>query len=181
MISNYKRRPSFTGSLITTPYGSGKTVLMAEQTKNLQISTDCGRNLNIATLNVRTLKDDDRLEKLAELENLNFDIIGLSEIRRQNEELLNIKNGHQFYYRGTANGRKSCVGFIVNNRLKGNILSFNSLSDRVASLVIKLSNHYTMLLVQVYAPTSQHSDDKVGEFYEVVSSQFIQQNIFSKL
>ena len=140
MNSNYKKRPSLPGGLIATTYGSGKTSLTAEGAKNHRAQTGCLQNLNIGTLHVRNLRDDGRLEELLlVLKNITWNIIGLREIRRKDEKLLDIKHGHQQYYRGTSDGRNSGVGFIINKQIKNNITSFNSLSDRVASLTIKLS------------------------------------------
>ena len=58
---------------------------------------------------------------------------------------------------------ESGVGLIINQKLKHNIINFNNLSDRVASLKIKLSKRYALQIIQVYASTSSHSDE-VEEF-----------------
>jgi len=54
-------------------------------------------------------------------------------------------------------------------KIKNNSISFDSLSDRVASLTIKLSKRYTRQIIQVYAPTSSYSDQEVEDFYELVT------------
>ena len=103
------------------------------------------------------------------------------EIRRKDEKLLDIKYDHQLYYRGTPDGRNSGIGFIINRKLKHNIINFDSLSGRVASLTIKLSRRYTLQIIQVYAPTSSHSDEEVEEFCELVTQQLNKHNHHFKI
>ena len=167
---------------MATTYGSGKTSLTAEGARNQRAKSSCLPNLHIGTLNVRTLRDDGRLQELLlELENIKWDIIGLCEIRRKDERLLDIKHEHQLYYRGTPDGRNSGVGFTTNKKLKIKITSYNSLSDRVASVTIKLSNCYTLQIIQVYDPTSSHSDKEVEEFYELITQQLKEYNHHFKI
>ena len=99
----------------------------------------------------------------------------------KDEKLLDIKYDHQLYCRGTPDGRNSGVGFLINRKLKHNIIHFDSLSDRVTSLTIKLSRRYTLQIIQVYAPTSSHSDEEVEEFYELVTQQLNKHNHHFKI
>ena len=180
--SNFKIRPSLPRGQMAATYGSEKTSLTAEEAKNHRAKSSCLQNLHVGTLNVRTLRDDGRLEELLlELENIKWDIIGLCEIRRKDERLLDIKHEHQLYYRGTPDGRNSGVGFIINKTLKNKITSYNSLLDRVASVTIKLLKRYILQIIQVYAPTSSHSDKEVEEFYELMTQQLKEYNHHFKI
>ena len=128
-------------------------------------------NLRVCTYNVRSLADDIRLEHLTEeLVNIKWHIIGMSEVRRKSENIINMKvSNHLFYYRGKENEKSSGVGFLVNNNIAGNVLKFDSLSDRVAYLTIRLNKMYTLKVIQVYAPTSKSSDDEIEHFYDDIS------------
>ncbi|XP_072931481.1 uncharacterized protein [Epargyreus clarus] len=53
------------------------------------------------------------------------------------------------------------VGFIVNKSLVNNIVEIKSVSPRVAYLILRVSKRYSLKVIQVYAPTSTHSDDEV--------------------
>ena len=93
MNSNHKSRPSLPGGLIATTHGSGKTSLTAEGAKNPRAQTSCLKNLNIGTHNVRTLRDDGKLEELlSELKNIKWDIIGLRNPTKRREA-----TGHQIW------------------------------------------------------------------------------------
>ena len=82
MNSNYKIQPSLPRGQIATTHGSGKINLTAEGAKNPRAQPSCLKNFNIGTFNVRTLRDDGKLEELQiELENIKWYLIGLCEIR----------------------------------------------------------------------------------------------------
>ncbi|XP_069980153.1 craniofacial development protein 2-like [Penaeus vannamei] len=53
-------------------------------------------------------------------------------------------------------------------RLGKNIVEFYGVSERVASVTIKLNNRYSLQIVQVYTPTCSHSDEEIVSFYEDV-------------
>ena len=73
--------------------------------------------LNIATYNVRTLSDDYHLTSLEnEIEKINWDIIGISEMRRPGEKVVQLASQHTMFNKG--NDRKQGgVGFLVNKKL----------------------------------------------------------------
>ena len=54
----------------------------------------------------------------------------------------------------------------MNKELGGNIGNLYSLSERIAGLIIKLSNRCKIKIMQVYAATSAYDDEYVENFYE---------------
>ncbi|XP_064424659.1 craniofacial development protein 2-like, partial [Latimeria chalumnae] len=115
----------------------------------------------------RTLSSEMKLQELEEeLRRIKWDIVGLSELRHKGEEQLELKSGHLFYHRGSKNGRTGGVGFLIHKRLKNNIVELESISDRIARLVLKISKRYELQISQIYAPTSSYSDEEVEDFYE---------------
>ena len=136
--------------------------------KNPWVRTGRQWNLHLGAYNVRTLASEGRLEELLEeIEEIKWDIIGMSEVRRVGEEFITLNNsGHVLCYRGLDSEKKYGVGFLVNKKLAGNIETFYSLSERVAGIIIRLNKRYKMKIISVYAPTSTHSDEEVEKFYE---------------
>ena len=106
------------------------------------------------------------------MKKIKLDIVGVSEVRRKEENLIELNSGNVFFYRGTNNGRTSGVGFIVSKKFKENVIEFESISDRVARIVIQITRRYRMQIVQVYAPTSSYSDEEVESFYEDLSQAY---------
>ena len=109
-------------------------------------------NLKIYTYNTRSIAEDHKLDQLLmELDNIKWHIVGISETHRMEEELIQLKvSNHLFYNKGRDDTKRSGVGFLVNKNIAGNIISFNSISDRVAWLKVKLNKRYTLKIIQVY-------------------------------
>lgn len=122
---------------------------------------------------MRSLSTKERLLELTyALKNINFDIIGLGEVRRMG---CNIEE-HQEYilcYFGETAGLYG-VGFLVKKIYKKNIVSFTGISERVAVLKLKFE-HELLTLVQAYAPTEQASEEEIDQFYnDIRKTQEIQ-------
>lgn len=100
------------------------------------------------------------------LKKIRYDVIGLSEVKRIGEEVID-RNDYIFMFNGISR-RRGSVGFIVNAKWKNQIDKFRCYSDRVISLTIKLPEGI-IGIIQCYAPTSQSKDSEIEEFYEQIS------------
>jgi endonuclease/exonuclease/phosphatase family metal-dependent hydrolase len=140
----------------------------SRQKTSANVKKDSDYKLNILTYNIRTLRTEERLIELENsLKNINWDILGLSEVRRDGEDIVERENTI-FFYCGNSSGQ-SGVGFLVHKKWKDNILEFTSYSDRIAVLKFKLSEKQTITVVQSYAPTSTHPDEEVEDFYDLLN------------
>ncbi|PZC78256.1 hypothetical protein B5X24_HaOG202328 [Helicoverpa armigera] len=137
------------------------------QTTPANVSLDT-ESLNVLTYNVRTLLKNERLVELENsLKDIRWDIIGLSEVRRDGE-LTEERDDNIFFHVGTDNGLHG-VGFLVSKKWKNNIIEFRGYSERVAVIKFRLTNTKTLTLVQTYAPTSAYSDDEVEDYYDLLN------------
>ena len=151
------------GSTASAPGRGG-----VHQMRPTQLSNEC--KLNIGTYNVRTLSSDVQILNLEkELENIKWDIVGISEARRPGENLLELKSGHLLYSMGGTNKHKG-VGFLVNKMLKAQVLEFKGTSERVASVTIGISKRYRLHIAQVYAPTSESTQEDLDKFYDDINT-----------
>ncbi|XP_048006861.1 uncharacterized protein LOC125242187 [Leguminivora glycinivorella] len=124
--------------------------------------------LNVLTYNVRTLMQEERLIELEHaLKDIKWDVIGLSEVRREGEQTVE-RIDNVFYHFGTAGGLYG-VGFLVHKKWKSNIIEFTGYSERIAVLKFLIDKKHTLTIIQVYAPTSSHSDDEVERFYDLLN------------
>ena len=123
-------------------------------------------NIFIATLNTRSLKTQERLYELDfALQQIKWDIIGLSEIRRSGEQIEEYDN-YIFYFKNITPGLYG-VGFIIKKHLKDYIQDIIGISDRIAILNIKLSeNEKPISIIQVYAPTEHADEEQKDLFYQ---------------
>lgn len=119
--------------------------------------------LKICTYNVRSLSSTEKyLELSYALENIHYDVIGLSEVRRMG---CNIEeyNDCILCYIGQTKGLYG-VGFLIKRALKNNITNFTGISERVALLQLKFEN-LNLSIIQVYAPTKCSSDEEIKKLY----------------
>lgn len=171
MNSAQKTRPSVPGSPAIPGQGSGRGNGGAEGAKNPRVTVGCQPNIYLATYNGRSLRLDEHLAELeAELSRINWSILGLCEVRREGEDTITLDSGHLLYFREGDRASQGGVGFLVHKTLAGNVVEVSSVSNRVAYLVLKLTDRYSLKVVQVYAPTSTHSDDEVETMYEDISN-----------
>ena len=99
--------------------------------------------------------------------NMKWDVIGLGEVRRKEESFTTLQSGHLLYHSDANNGQAG-VGFLVNKKWKDNITRVSSGNARVAELVLRITDRYQLKIVQVYAPTTSHSDEEIDNFYNTI-------------
>ena len=97
------------------------------------------------------------------LKKIKYDVIGLSEVKREDEEI--IQRSDFILYTITKTRKRGSVGIAVNSVWKNNIQSFLSYSDRVC-LITLLFSEGSMCIIQAYAPTSQAPDEELIIFYD---------------
>lgn len=132
--------------------------------KSIKVSRKNASKFHVATFNCRTLQTDIHLLQMTEaLRKIKYDIVGLSEVKREDEEILETTDFTLCTKTNTR--RRGSIGFIV--RKKWKIKQFTALNDRVAALVINV-NEKTFGFLQCYAPTSAAKDDEIDEFYMTV-------------
>ncbi|XP_052742326.1 craniofacial development protein 2-like [Bicyclus anynana] len=171
MDGKNKTQPLVPGSPAIPGSGSGYGNGGARGVKNLRQRFRCQpRRLDLATYNARTLRSDEKVIELEEvMSKLHWDIIGLSEVRREGEGSIILESGNMLYYREGDQQSQGGVGFIVHKSLVNNVVKVESVSSRVAFLVLRITKRYSLKVIQVYAPTSTHPDEEVEVLYEDIS------------
>ena len=103
------------------------------------------------------------LEEELKQNNMKWDVIWLGELRRKEESFTTLPSSHLLYHSEANNGQAG-VGFLVNKKWKDNITRVSSGNSRVAELVLRITDRYQLKIVQVYAPTTSHSDEDTDNF-----------------
>ncbi|XP_044760798.1 craniofacial development protein 2-like [Coccinella septempunctata] len=101
-----------------------------------------------------------------ELENIKWDIVGVGEVRRRGEGLETLKSGHLFYYHGEQHESVEGVGFFINKEIVRNLRMVQPVSTRVVYAILRINNRYDVKVIQVYAPTTDHTDEEVEILYD---------------
>ena len=113
----------------------------------------------------RTLAQTGRLQELThEMEHYTWHILGLCEVRWKALGEHQTEDGHILYYSGELDKSINGVGFLVNKAIKGSVLECRPISSRIISIRLKASP-FNITIIQVYAPTTDHDDEEIEEFY----------------
>ena len=128
------------------------------------------KDLFLGTYDVRTLSKDHHLESLLhEIKHIKWHIIGLSEVRKIGNSLIEVDD-NLLYYHGHESKKQSGVGFLINSSIKNHVKKFASKSDRAASLTLQLTKRNKLTIFQVYSPTSTSYTEDIEGFYGDIRS-----------
>lgn len=106
---------------------------------------------------------------IAEMDNFNWDVIGLSETKIKETAIYEVEDEHYVFNSGNGKERKHGVGFLLHKNLINSFQDFKNISDRICVLTLKLEK-YKVVLVQAYLPTSKAKDEDVDNLYEEIES-----------
>lgn len=124
--------------------------------------------ITIGTWNVRTLYQCGKVEELEhELKHYHWDIVGLGEVRWTGFGETTTGAGHKMWYIGEESRHEHGVAFIVRKEVIGCIMSCTPVTSRVISIRVSAKPN-NITIIQVYAPTTDHDDQEVEEFYEKI-------------
>lgn len=116
------------------------------------------------TCNVRTLKNNNRLEELeSAFNNFEIQILGLAETRRQKETIIITKSKNLLYHSGGISSRGK-VGSLIKLLLKEQIVEIRSISNRIAKMIIKVREVSQIIVIEAYSPTSTEAE--LEKFYD---------------
>ena len=125
-----------------------------------------GGCLGVGTWNVRTMNREGKLENIkSEMERNKINVLGISQVRW--------KDGGEFEsdgYRVLYAGEKECqrgVAIILDRTCANKVSSVERYGDRI--ILVKLqAEPVNMCIVQIYMPTSEHSDEEVEQIYDQI-------------
>ena len=90
--------------------------------------------------------------------------MGLSEVRRLGDNMVDTKNGNLLCTCGEGGQRG--VGFLISRNMKSNLIAFKGNSDRIALATFRIGNQSnTLTIIQVYAPTTAATEEEIDKFY----------------
>ena len=99
-----------------------------------------------------------------EMARVNIDILGISKLRWPGMGELN-SDDHYIYYCGLESLRRNGVAIVVNKRVPNAVLGCNLKNDRMISICFQ-GKPFSIMVIQVYAPTSNAEEAEVEQFYD---------------
>ena len=92
------------------------------------------------------------------------DILGISEVKWTGMGEFNTDD-HYIYYCGQESLRRNGVAIIVNKRVQNAVIGCNLKNDRMISVHFQ-EKRFNVMVIQVYAPTSNAEEAEVERFCE---------------
>ena len=130
------------------------------------------KSLRLCTYNPQSISDlqqEDFETMLVELENVKWDVVGLSATQIKENSIEVLPSGHKLYNSGNGLTRTNGVGFLVHKALVPFIYDYKDISDRLAVLILQ-GKENKIVLIQVYFPTSTYPDEDVERLYDQVQN-----------
>ena len=101
-----------------------------------------------------------------EMATVNVDILGLSELKWTGMGEFNLGEFNWYiYYCGQESLKRHGIAIIVNKRVQNVVLGCNHKNDRMIPVCFQ-GKPFNIMIIQVYAPTSNSEEDEVEWFYE---------------
>ena len=118
----------------------------------------------IGTWNVRSMNQGKLEVVKQEIARVSIDILGISELKWTGMDEFN-SDDHYTYYCGQESLRRNGVAIMVNKRVQNAVLGCNLKNDRMISVRFQ-GKLFNIMVIQVYAPTSNAEEAEVEQFYE---------------
>ena len=99
-----------------------------------------------------------------EMARVNVDILGISELNWTGMGEFN-SDDHYVYYCGQESLRRNGVAIMVNKGVRNAVLGCNLKNDRMISVHFQ-GKPFNIMVIQVYAPTSNAEEAEVQRFCE---------------
>ena len=74
------------------------------------------------------------------------------------------RKGHKLYYIGNDKKHINVVGFVIHSEITRMVMCFNPINERLATIRLQ-ATPFNISIIQVYAPTTDHTDDETELFY----------------
>ena len=99
-----------------------------------------------------------------EMARVNTDILGISELKWTGMGEFN-SDDHYIYYCGQESLRRNGVAIMVNKKVWNAVLGCNLKNDKMISVRFQ-GKPFNIIVIQVYAPTTNAEEAEVERFYE---------------
>ena len=147
--------------------------VMSEDSQGVEALLRCRKQLRIGTLNVNTLRNENRAAELDQCRQaVDIEILGIQEHRlihtdpiefsRIGSSCLVTSSG----WRNEAQASQGGVGLLLGAKARKALLKVRCVSSRV--MIAEFDSNPKTTVIVVYAPTNCADEDKVEEFYETL-------------
>ena len=147
--------------------------VMSENNHDVEALLRCKQQFLISTLNVNTIRDENRAKELDQCRKAtNIEILGVQEHRFIHDNPIEFKRiGSSCLvtssgWRNSAQASQGGVGLLLGPKARKALLKVRSISSRV--LIAEFDGNPKTSVIVVYSPTNCAEEDKVKEFYDIL-------------
>lgn len=152
---------------VSTPIGSPGGASMNND--DVESQKFCQQRTKLGTWNVRTMAQTGKIQNaIKEMERLKIRILGISEMRWPNANYCDIEE-HRVYYSGCPVKYEYGVGIIMHKSVAQNVSNFVPVNERIMLIQLK-AIPANVNIIQVYAPTSEHEEEDINNFYNELNT-----------
>ena len=126
----------------------------------------CKEQYCIGTWKIRSMNQGKLEVVKQEMARMNIDMLGISKLKWTGMGESN-SDDHYIYHCGQESLRRNGVVIIVNKRVRNAVLGCNLKNDRMISVHFQ-GKPFSIMVIQVYAPTSNAEEAEVDHLYEDV-------------
>src|SRR5277367_1279237 len=155
------------------PKPSGR--LSSDDARKERVILSCGRGnkkkrkdgeIRIGTWNVRTMNKSGKLENVKEeMKRSGLNILGISEVRwKEGGDF--ISDGFRIIYAGGEESQRG-VAIILDNQVSKSVTDIERYGDRFICVRIR-AEPVDLVVIQVYMPTSVHSEEEIETMYDQI-------------
>ena len=123
----------------------------------------------IGTWNVRTLYQTEKLANvIQEMNRCGISALGIAETHWTGKGHFTTASGELVIFSGSQDHRAG-VGVILSKSISNSMVAYRAISDRVLYVRIRAAP-FNISFIEVYAPTTEATDEEVEEFYDQIRS-----------
>ena len=137
--------------------------LRAEANHVERNSLRCTNTFKMGTWTVRGMNEGKLDIVKREMIRNNIDILGISELHWTGNGYFK-SDDFMVYFSGNDITRRKGVAFIVNKKIANCLISYRPINDRIMAIQIR-GKPLNLTLIQVYAPTTDATEDEIELFY----------------
>ena len=124
----------------------------------------CKEQYHVGTWNVRAMNQHQLEVVKQEMARVNIDTLGIRELKWIRMVEFNSDDNYIYYF-GQKSLRKNGIALTFNKRVRSAVFGCNLKNDRMNSVRFQ-GKLFIIILIQIYAPTSNAEEAEVEWFYE---------------
>uniref|UniRef100_A0A8D8SXR8 Craniofacial development protein 2 n=1 Tax=Cacopsylla melanoneura TaxID=428564 RepID=A0A8D8SXR8_9HEMI len=151
---------------VSSPIGSPGG---ASMNSDVTIKVPFKQRTKIGIWNVRTMAQPGKIQNaIQEMRRIDLKILGISEMRWTGANHCDIED-FKVYYSGLPKKLEYGVGIIVHKSIAPKVRNFVPINERIMLIQMEAAP-VNINILQVYAPTSDHTEEEINYFYTQIAS-----------